>query len=165
MPHFGLRHLMRPNVRIGGQKLSSSIVRRKSVHLSESKTSIGHARTPGLRVYRVSALTRAERLEGDDGVGVLDAGKHLHSLVDEVPDVGVVVDVEFYQEIVVASGGIDLGRNLGFRKRIGDGVGLAELALDLDEGGTHRCRLRKSVSQALNIAFKNLLAITGRATA
>src|ERR1035437_4346856 len=91
-------------------------------------------------------LADAGRLEGDDGVGVLDAGKDLHLLVDEMPDIGVFIDVEFDQQIVVSSGGIDLGRNLGFRKRIGDGVGLAELALDLDKEGNHRCRLRKAPS-------------------
>src|ERR1700730_1040898 len=59
------------------------------------------------------ALAGAERLEGDDGMGVLDAGNDLYLLVDEVADIGVVVDVELYQEIVVARGGINLGGNLG----------------------------------------------------
>src|SRR5215813_9430034 len=51
----------------------------------------------------------AEGLEGDDGVGVLDARQHLDLLVDEVTDVGVVVDVELQKKIVVACGGIDFG--------------------------------------------------------
>src|ERR1700738_3155279 len=83
-------------------------------------------------------LTRAECLEGDDGVGVLDAGNYLHLFVDEMADVGVVVDVELDQEIVVAGGGIDLRGDLGFRKRIGNRIGLAELAFELDEKGNHR---------------------------
>src|SRR5690349_16318951 len=89
-------------------------------------------------------LACAERLEGDDGVGVLNARNDLHLLVDEMADVGVVVDVELDQQIVVAGGGIDLRGDLGFRERVGDGVGLAELAFELDEEGNHRCRLRKS---------------------
>src|SRR6185312_826914 len=91
----------------------------------------------------LSLLARAERLERDDGVGVLDARNHLHLLVDEMADVGVVVDVEFDQQIVIAGGGIDLRGDLGLRERIGDGIGLAELAFELDEEGNHRCRLRK----------------------
>jgi len=83
-------------------------------------------------------LARAERLEGDDGVGVLDARNHLHLLVDEMADVGVVVDVEFDQQIVVADSGIDLRGDFGLRERIGDGVGLTELAFELDEEGNHR---------------------------
>src|SRR6187549_1273109 len=62
---------------------------------------------------------RAERLEGDDGVGVLDARNHLHLLVDEMADVGVVADVELDQQIVVARGGIDLRGDLGLGERIG----------------------------------------------
>jgi hypothetical protein len=89
------------------------------------------------------ALARAERLEGDDGVGVLDAGKGLHLFVDEVADVGVVFDIEFNQQIVMPRGGVDLGGDFGLRERVGDGVGLAELAFDLNEEGNHRCRLRK----------------------
>src|ERR1700692_3574593 len=97
------------------------------------------------RALTGSSLADAERLEGDDGVGILDAGKHLHLLVDEVPDVGVVIDVEFNQQVVIAGGGIDPRRNLGRGKRIGHRVGLAKLALDLDKEGNHRCRLRKAL--------------------
>src|SRR5205823_558823 len=87
-------------------------------------------------------LARAERLESDDGVGVLDAWDHLHLLVDEMADIGVVIDVEFDQQVVIAGGGIDLRGDLGLRERIGDGIGLAELAFELDEEGNHRCRLQ-----------------------
>src|SRR3981189_2926919 len=79
-------------------------------------------------------------------MGILDAGNDLHLLVDEVADIGVVVDVELYQEIVVARGGINLGGNLGLGERVGDGVGLAELAFELDEEGNHRCCLREGVA-------------------
>src|ERR1700680_4669993 len=90
------------------------------------------------------ALAGAERLEGNDGVGVLDAGNDLHLLVDEMADISVVVDVELHQEVVIARGRIDLGGDLGLGKRVGDGIGLAEPALDLDEEGNHRCRLQKA---------------------
>jgi hypothetical protein len=55
-----------------------------------------------------------------------------------VADIGVVVDVELHQQVVLAGRGIDLGGDLGFGKRIGDHIGLAELAFDLDEKGNHR---------------------------
>ena len=57
------------------------------------------------RSFRFYPLARAERLEGDDGVGVLDAGNDLHLLVDEMADIRVLVDVEPYQEIVIAPPG------------------------------------------------------------
>src|ERR1700735_4592126 len=66
-------------------------------------------------------LAGAERLEGDDGMGVLDAGNDLDLLVDEVADVGVVIDIELHQEIVIARGGLDLRGDLGFDERVGDG--------------------------------------------
>ena len=56
--------------------------------------------------HQDASLAAGERLEGDDGVGVLDAGNHLDLLVDEMADVGVVVDVELDQQIVIAGGGI-----------------------------------------------------------
>src|SRR5437016_1665589 len=58
-------------------------------------------------------LAGAERLESDDGVGVLDTRNDLHLLVDEMADVGVVVDVEFHQQIVVARGRINFRGDLG----------------------------------------------------
>lgn len=69
-------------------------------------------------------------------MGVLDARQDLHLLVDEVADVSVLVDVELHQEVVVAGRGVDLGGDLGFGERVGDRVGLAKLAFDLDEKGT-----------------------------
>src|SRR5882757_6204062 len=59
------------------------------------------------------ALAAAERLEGDDGVGVLNAGNHLHLLVDEMADVGLVIDIELDQQVVMAGGGVDLRGDLG----------------------------------------------------
>jgi hypothetical protein len=82
-------------------------------------------------------------------VGVLDAGDDLDLLVDEMADVGVLVDVEFHQEIVIAGGGIDLGGDLGLGKRVGDDIGLAELAFDLDKEGNHRCRLQGIAPDAI----------------
>ena len=57
-------------------------------------------------------------------------------------DVGIVVDVELDQEVVVAGGGIDLRGDFRFGERVGDGIGLAELAFELNKKGNHRCRLR-----------------------
>ena len=91
---------------------------------------------------RRSALRPLKRLEGDDGVGVLDAGDALHLLVDEMPDVGSAIDVEFHQQVVVAGGRVDLGGDLGFGQLVGHLIGLAELAFDLDEEGGHRDRLQ-----------------------
>src|ERR1700704_424776 len=107
------------------------------------RTPFGYVYTGSARRSRVRALTGAERLESDDGVGVLDARNHLHPFVDEMADVGVVVDVELYQQIVIARGGIDLGGDLGLGERVGDGIGLAELAFELDKEWNHRCRLRE----------------------
>ncbi len=72
-------------------------------------------------------------------MGILDARNDLHLFVDEMADVSIVLDIEFHQEIVIASGGIDLRGDLGLGERVGDGVGLAELALELVEKGNHRC--------------------------
>ena len=71
-------------------------------------------------------------------MGVLDARQHLHLLVDEVADVGLLVDVELDEQIIVAGGGVDLGGDLRFGERVGDLVGLAELAFDLDEERNNR---------------------------
>ena len=61
--------------------------------------------TRGLRQLRL--LAGAKRLERDDGKRVLDAGQHLHLLVDEVADVGVLIDIELHQQIVMAGRGVD----------------------------------------------------------
>src|SRR5215831_8808150 len=100
-----------------------------------------HAKAEGASTSGHLALADPERLEGDDGMGVLDARDRLHLLVDEMADVGVLVDIELDQEVIVTGGRIDLGRNLGLGKRVGHRIGLAELALDLDEERNHRDRL------------------------
>jgi hypothetical protein len=82
-------------------------------------------------------LWLSERLEGDDGVGILDARDNLHLLVHEMADVDLVFDIELAQQVVVAGGGIDFGSDLGVRDRVCDIVGFAELAFDLDEEGYH----------------------------
>src|ERR1700674_4971786 len=79
-----------------------------------------------------------ERLESNDGVSLLDAGQGLDLFVDEMADVGAVGNVEFHQEVVAAGGGIDLGGDLGVGKPVRHVIGLAKLALDLDEEGNHR---------------------------
>src|SRR6185437_8948530 len=71
-------------------------------------------------------------LEGDNRIGVLDARHCLHLFIHEVPDIGAGIHVELHQEIVVASGRIDFGGDLGFGELIGHLIGLAELAFDLD---------------------------------
>src|ERR1700744_5161327 len=87
-------------------------------------------------------------------MGVLDAGNDLDLLVDEVADVGVVIDIELHQEIVIARGGVDFRGNLGLGERVGDGVGLAELAFELDEEGNHRCCLREGVAPQQYSVFR-----------
>src|SRR5665213_4493086 len=70
------------------------------------------ARAVALVVPRSArALAGAEGLEGDDGVGFLDARQDLHLLVDEVADVGILVDVELDQQVVIPRSGIDLRGN------------------------------------------------------
>src|SRR5438552_11316237 len=77
-------------------------------------------------------------------------------------DVDVLVDVEFDQEIVVASSGIDLGGDLGLGKRVGDDVGLAELAFDLDEEGNHRCRLHEHFPAKWNLDSRKKMLLTNK---
>ena len=69
---------------------------------------------------------------------VLDARDGLYFLAHEMADVGGVIDIEFHQQVVVAGGGLDLRGDFGFGQRVGDGVGLAKLALELDKEGDHR---------------------------
>jgi hypothetical protein len=79
----------------------------------------------------------SERLERDDRPGVLDARDRLHFLVNEMPDVGALLDVEFHQQVEVAGGRIDFGCDLGIGERIGHRIGFAEVAFDLDEKRDH----------------------------
>jgi len=75
-------------------------------------------------------------LKVDDGMGVLDARNHCTRSFDEMADVGVVVDVELYQQIVIARGVNRSRRRSRLGERVGDGIGLAELAFELDKKGT-----------------------------
>jgi hypothetical protein len=59
-------------------------------------------------------------------------------LVDELADVVLGVDLDLHQEIVFAAGREEFGDNLAFEQRVGDLVGLARLALELHENGSHR---------------------------
>ena len=80
----------------------------------EDKTDIGHF-VNGEKVQTIPGIQDAapsERLEGDDGAGVLDARDGLHLLVDEVADIGLVLDVELHQEVEVAGGRVDFGGEL-----------------------------------------------------
>src|SRR5262245_65914405 len=61
-------------------------------------------------------------------------------------DVGLVLDVEFHQQVEVAGGRIDLGGELGVRELVCHLVGLAELAFDLDEERDH-ARLRAALGR------------------
>src|SRR5438094_1546332 len=86
---------------------------------------------------QASARAMSKRLEGDDGARILDARDRLHLLVDEMADVGLLLDVELHQQVVISGGRIDLGCELGVGELVRDLVGFAELALDLDEEGDH----------------------------
>ena len=100
------------------------------------------ARDQGERDRRFAGRpTRSKRLEADDRLGVLDAGDLLDLLVDEMADVGRLIDVEFHQQIELARGRIDFRRDLRVRQRVGDLVGFAERAFDLDKKRNHS-RLR-----------------------
>ena len=59
-------------------------------------------------------------------------------------DVGAVIDVELHQQIVIAGGRVDFGGDLGVGEAAGDLVGLAELALDLNEERGHRAPLHRA---------------------
>jgi hypothetical protein len=71
-------------------------------------------------------------------VRVGDLRDRLHVLGDEMADIDPVVEVELGQDVVIAGGRVDLGGDLPVREGARDRIGLAELALDLDEEGLHR---------------------------
>src|SRR6185312_385986 len=106
-----------------------------------------------MKAFKRSKLTPTllagpECLERDDGERILDARNDLHLLVHEMADVGFVIDIELHQEIIVSGSRIDFGGDLGFGQLVGDRIGLAELAFDLDEERNHRGGLRGSYSMA-----------------
>src|SRR5215472_17183716 len=58
-------------------------------------------------------------LERDDRPGVLNARDGLHLFVDEMADVGAVLDIELHQQVEVTGGRVNLGCDLGVGKRVG----------------------------------------------
>src|ERR1044071_8783464 len=79
----------------------------------------------------------SKRLERDDRVRVGDLGDDLDVFGDEVADIDAVIHVELGEDVVIARRRVDLGGDLPVGESVRDGVGLAELALDLDEEGLH----------------------------
>jgi hypothetical protein len=82
-------------------------------------------------------LRLTESLEGDQGEGVLHAGKGLDLAGDEVTDIGLFVELAFHEKVVLAGGRIDLRHLLDIASIVGHVIGLAELALHHDEDGLH----------------------------
>ena len=76
-------------------------------------------------------------------------------------DVGLVLDVELYQQIELSCRRVDFGGQLGIRELVRDGVGLAELTLDLNKERDHS-PLRPSDSR-LHAIQQNRAALTRRA--
>src|SRR5215212_1673323 len=105
---------------------------------------------------RLTLSAKLERLEGDDRAGVLDLGDRLHVLGDEMADVDAVVDMELGQDVVVAGRRIDLRGDLAVGKRARHRIGLAELALDLDEEGLHRALRVSRASRLYAMAAPSL---------
>ena len=65
------------------------------------------------------------------------SGIDLDVFGDEVADIDAVIHVEFGEDVVIARRRVDLGGDFPVGESVRDGVGLAELALDLDEEGLH----------------------------
>jgi len=65
-------------------------------------------------------------------------GMVCHLFVDEMADIGAVLDVELDQEIIVAGRRIDSEAISAVGERVRHLVGFAEMTLDLDEEGTMR---------------------------
>jgi hypothetical protein len=86
-------------------------------------------------------LRPSERLERDDGSRVRYPGDALDLFRDEVADIGRRLDIEFYQQIELAGGRIDFGRDLGVGQLARNLIRFTELAFDLHEKWDH-ARLR-----------------------
>jgi hypothetical protein len=78
-----------------------------------------------------------EGLERNDCSRILNAGNGLNPLVHKVSDIGVAIDIELYQEIIVARRRVDFRGYFCVSKLICDIIGLAELTFDLDKEGDH----------------------------
>ena len=87
---------------------------------------------PGLKAFDSS-----ERLERDDCPGIVDTGNGLHLFVDKVADIGPLLDIEFDQEVEIAGGRVDFGRDLRIGERVCDRIGFAEMTFDLNEERDH----------------------------
>src|ERR1051325_6311977 len=100
-------------------------------------------------MWRKTVARSAKRLEGDDRAGVLDAGDHLHSLIDEMADVGRVLDIELDQQVEIAGRRVDFRGDLGVGQRVRHLTGFAEMSFDLHEKRTHPAlpRLPRSIQQ------------------
>ena len=70
-------------------------------------------------------------------MGALDTLDVQKIVVDIAPDVLALGNVELHQEIIVAADGIKLGMNLAQRDVIGDSIGRAGGATDLNEKADH----------------------------
>src|SRR5580704_15161749 len=128
-------------------------------------------RTPvegrGSRVSGHSAFAKRhcllESLEGDHRARVEDFGDGLHLLRHEMADIDLGVQVELGDDVVIACGRVDFRCDLGIVKRACDLVGLAELALALDEEGLHSLGLRGHVEKLSSWALKLQSSIEGLA--
>src|SRR5690606_16086594 len=93
-----------------------------------------------------------ERLERDQGEGVLDPVQGLHATGDEAADVRLVVQIELHQQVVLAGDRVYLGDLLDvLHGGIGDLVGPAALAFDHDEDRLHQSSFSLGSSSALGI--------------
>src|SRR6202040_778091 len=105
----------------------------------------------------------SKRLERNDGARFLDARDGLHLFIYKMADVGLVLDVELYQQIEISCRRVDFRGKLGIRKLVRDGVGLAQLTLDLNKERDHS-PLRPPDSR-LHAIQQNRAALTRRAAA
>src|SRR5918994_994650 len=88
------------------------------------------------------ARTSGERLERDQGERVLDAVQGLHATGDEPPDVGLVIEIDLHQQVVLAGDRVDFRYLFDVLDRgVGDLVGAAALAFDHDEDRLHQSSL------------------------
>src|SRR5207247_3932959 len=83
-----------------------------------------------------------ERLEGDQGEGVLHAGEGLDVAGHEVADVGLFIEVALHEKVVLAGRRIDLRHLLDIAGVVSHLVSLTELAFHHDENGLHGPLLR-----------------------
>src|SRR5258705_12584005 len=117
----------------------SRLVPAISIRMARCPT-IGMAGTrPAMTPQRRSMWPQGalKRLERDDRPGVQNARNGLDLLVDEMADVGAVLDIELHQQVEVAGGRINFGCDLGIGQRVGNRIGFAEVAFDLNKKRNH----------------------------